>query len=495
VQFCIFDHTGTYWYEVTAFLQIKKQPHMHFMQRGIFATFLLDDFVMTRHFYVLFVCVTAALGGFLFGFDTAVISGANLFIQPYFDLTDWQFGGVVSSMLLGCAFGAAIAGKPGDLYGRKTILLITAVMFGISAVGSALANSVAVFVLYRLIGGIAVGSASMMAPVYISEIAPAHLRGRLVSLNQLTIVLGISAAFWSNHFLSGLPEEVGWRWMLGVEAIPAGVFLLLLFTVPESPRWLMMRGQTSKARRFLMRILSEEEALRAELEIREKTPEHGKKISFFSLVRKPYSRIVGMGVVLAIMQQVTGINIVMYYAPNIFKSIGLENASAIYQTVSVGLVMTLFTVVSMFFVDRVGRKPLIVYGGLGMFLFLAVLSSLFFTDNVSGAGVLISILGYIACFSFSLGPVVWVLISELFPNEIRGIGVAFATFFLWMANYVVTLTFPVLLHAFEGPWRGGTFLIYAVFCLIMVVYTSLKVPETAGKTLEEVGAEGRSVAA
>ncbi len=439
---------------------------------------------MQKNLYLFFVCGTAALGGLLFGFDTAVISGANLYIQPFFELSDWEFGFVVSSMLLGCAVGALMAGIPSDRFGRKSVLMATAILFFISAVGSALSFTTPGFVFYRLVGGLAVGSASMLAPVYISEIAPAGVRGKMVSLNQLTIVLGISVAFFSNYFLSHLPESVNWRWMLGVEAVPAFLFFLLLFSVPESPRWLVMKGFPNKAMQLLMRINGEKNAGKILEEI--KFSLEGKRSRLSETFRKPYGSIIWMGIVLAVLQQVTGINIIMYYAPNIFKSIGFDNSNAIFQSITIGGVMTVFTIVAMLVVDRLGRKPLIIWGSLGMLIFLLTLSLLFFFNKADGFLVLVCILGYIACFSFSLGPVVWVLIGELFPNAIRSTGVAIATFFLWLANYLVTLTFPVLLNAFEGPMRGMTFLIYAAFCVVMLIYTAVMVPETKGKALEQI---------
>jgi sugar porter (SP) family MFS transporter len=441
---------------------------------------------MRQNLYLLFVCGTAALGGLLFGFDTAVISGANLYIQPYFNLSDWEFGFVVSSMLLGCAAGALLAGIPSDRFGRKTVLMATAILFTVSAVGSALAESTTGFVFYRLVGGLAVGSASMLAPVYISEIAPAGVRGKMVSLNQLTIVLGISVAFFSNYYLSHLPETVSWRWMLGVEAVPASLFLFLLFTVPESPRWLVMKGRDDKASRLISRINGQEESAGILKEIKTSLRDHQVGLKLSGIFKRPYASIIWMGIILAVLQQVTGINIIMYYAPNIFKSIGLSNESAIFQSITIGGVMTAFTILAMMLVDKIGRKPLIIWGSMGMLIFLVTLSMLFFLDKADGFLVLICILGYISFFSFSLGPVVWVLIGELFPNRIRSSGVAIATFFLWMANYLVTLTFPVLLNAFHDERRGFTFLIYAVFCVMMLVYTAVRVPETKGQALEQI---------
>jgi SP family arabinose:H+ symporter-like MFS transporter len=274
--------------------------------------------------------------------------------------------------------------------------------------------------------------------------------------------------------------------MLGVEAVPASLFFFLLFTVPESPRWLVMKGRQDMALRLLSKINGPVESDRILEEIKSSVVDNKMQLEPKRIFRPPYAPIMWMGIVLAVLQQVTGINIIMYYAPNIFKSIGLSNASAIFQSVTIGGVMTVFTVLAMLVVDRLGRKPLIILGSLGMLIFLVTLSTLFFLDKADGFLVLICILGYISFFSFSLGPVVWVLIGELFPNRIRSKGVAIATFFLWMANYLVTLTFPVLLNAFHDQRRGFTFLIYAVFCLIMLIYTAVRVPETKGQALEQI---------
>lgn len=435
--------------------------------------------------YLLFLCLTASLGGLLFGFDTAVISGANLYMQPYFGVDDWTFGWMVSSLLIGCAVGGLVAGKLCDRYGRRTLLRATAVLFFVSALGSGLAFGIGDFMIYRLIGGLAVGAASMVSPVYISEVAPANVRGKLVSLNQLTIVLGITLAFFSNSYLSSLPADVNWRWMLGVEALPAFAFFVLLMFLPEGPRWLVSKKRDEDAMEILSKINGGASAglLLEDIRRSNKLEGAGKSAPVFGRRFMPTLRI---AVALAVLQQITGINVIMYYAPNIFESIGLDKSTAILQTLTIGITMTVFTVAAMFLVDRIGRKPLLLYGSAGMGVSLIILTYFFESGNGgSVAATLLCLLAFISCFSISVGPVVWVLIGEIFPNHLRSRGVGIATFFLWTANFIVTLTFPYLLNATKE--RGFTFLPYSIFCVVLFVYTWLRVPETKRKSLEEMG--------
>ncbi|MFS4466707.1 sugar porter family MFS transporter [Maribacter sp. 2210JD10-5] len=441
--------------------------------------------------FLTLISFATALGGFLFGFDTAVISGANLYIQPYFELNEWAFGFTVSSMLIGCALGGIFFGAPSDRYGRKPMLIITAILFLISAVGSALATSLSSFIIFRLIGGLGVGGASMLSPNYIAEVSPAKVRGKMVSLNQLTIVLGITVAFFSNYFLDNLPETINWRWMLGVEAIPAFLFLIFMFFVPESPRWLIVHKKNAKALKVLEKINGKENAQQIQNEIESDiNNEADEKLSFVDGVKKlfgnRYKKFTFIAIVLAVLQQVSGINIVMYYAPNIFKSIGLGSSGAIFQSLSIGVIMSLFTIIAMFLVDKVGRKKLLTYGAIGMAFSLCALGVSFSMDVKNPIVILLLILSYIAFFSISAGPIVWVIISEILPNEVRSLGIGVATFFLWLANYIVTLTFPVLLNTFTGSMSGFAFVLYGVLSFLLFLFVKYKVPETKGKSLEEI---------
>lgn len=433
--------------------------------------------------YVILISLVAACGGLLFGFDTAVISGVTPFIKPYFDLSDAGLGLAVSSVIAGCIAGTQLAGKPGDVLGRKKTLLMTALLFIISAVGTALAQSFTAFIIYRVVGGIAVGAASVLSPIYIAEIAPPGSRGRLVSVNQLAIVVGILLAFFSNYFLVDTGDN-NWRWMLGVMALPALAFFLLMLSVPESPRWLYVKGKKEQARKVLEKLLNNEE-LPEEIARIESSASSSHKASgpwtLFS--HKKLRWVVMLGIVLAVLQQFTGINVIMYYAPLIFEKSGSGVSNALLQTIAIGVINLVFTLLAMSIIDRVGRKPLLTAGQLFMGVFLLMLSATFFLNKMEGNLVIFFILGFIAAFAISSGPVTWVLISEIYPNHIRGTAVSVATFFLWVAGFIVSYSFPIMLHSWEG---GYTFLFYAIINLVGFVFVKLSVPETKGKSLEEL---------
>ena len=434
----------------------------------------------------LFISLVAACGGLLFGFDTAVIAGVTPFIKPVFGLDDLGLGWAVSCVLVGCGIGTQLAGGPSELIGRKKMLMVTAVLFFIGALGSAFADTFTVFIVFRMLGGVAVGAASALSPVYIAELAPPANRGRLVSVNQLAIVIGILLAFFSNYFIidTGADNWPGhaWRWMLGVGTVPAALFLLCLFFVPESPRWLLGKGRRAEALAALRRVVSPAEADAELAQIEQsfgQTPEN----SFRDLFATRYKRLLLVGVVLAVLQQATGINAILYYAPVIFEKAGAGESVALLQTIAVGLVNLVFTVVAMVTVDRAGRRPLLKGGFISMGIFLLLLSGLFFAGKLEGYGVLVFILGFIAAFAMSAGPVTWVLISEIYPNQIRGVAVSVATLALWVANFLVSYTFPVLLARLDG---GYTFLLYAAINLLGFVFVWAFVPETKGKSLEEL---------
>ncbi len=434
--------------------------------------------------YVILISVVAALGGLLFGFDTAVISGTINFIQPYFGLSEAGLGWTVSSLLFGCIAGVFLAGKAGDHYGRKKVLMAAALLFFISAVGSASAHLLIFFLFARILGGLAVGVASILSPMYIAELAPAKYRGTLVSLNQLAIVIGILVAFFSNYLLVNTGEN-NWRWMLLVMAVPAVLLFFSLFLVPESPRWLVARGRNIDALQVLVKTSGKEFAS-AELKEIEDTLKNQEESTFRDLLAPKIKPLLFIGIILAVFQQITGINTIMYYAPKIFANVGQSNDSALFQTILIGGTNLLFTLVAMVLIDRLGRKLLIIIGSTGMMLMLAGLSALYFTNQTSGVLVLVFILGYIAFFAASLGPALWVVAAELFPNRLRSKGMSIAIVSLWIACTVVTIVFPIMLEKLSG---GITFLIFALICLANLLYVLKYVPETKGKTLEELEKE------
>jgi SP family xylose:H+ symportor-like MFS transporter len=441
--------------------------------------------------YVTFITIVATLGGLLFGYDTAVISGAIGFVRNYFDLNSAMMGWVASSALVGCIAGCAMAGYLSDRFGRKKILILSSLLFAITGIGCAIADSTTGLVIYRIIGGIGVGIASMLSPIYIAEIAPAHMRGRLVSYNQFAIVTGMLVVYFVNYFIAARGNESwnlqeGWRWMFGSETIPALLFLLFLFFIPESPRWLAKNDQIEKSRRVLLKIGGSGFAEKELSEIRDtEIPESN---SFRALFQGKFRIVLIIGIILAILQQVTGINVFLYYAPEIFKKLGTGTNTALLQTIIVGFFNLTFTIVAILTVDKFGRKPLMIIGSLGMGLCLMILGLMAYFQQ-SALWVLVFILGYISCFALSVGPVTWVIISEIFPTRIRGRALSIATVFLWTANWVVSQTFPML---DENQWladrfhHGFSFLIYGSMCFILLVFMWRRVPETKGKSLEEI---------
>ena len=434
--------------------------------------------------YLILVCFVAAIGGFLFGFDTSVISGAIEFIQTpqVFNLNEIQKGWAVSCIIIGCMAGAILCGKPSYLFGRKKMLLFTASVFLLSTLGCALANSFITFIIFRIFAGVAVGAASMLAPMYISEISPPAWRGRMVSFNQLATFTGQAIAFVSNNFLYNIGGTDNWRYMLGIMIIPSGLFMIFLFFVPESPRWLVIMDRKDKALKILAKINGIDKA-KTELEEIVYSVQHIVLGRFSELFKGKMFRIMIIGILLAVFQQVTGINVIMYYAPAIFKSTGMGNESALFNTMIMGLVNLTFTIVSIMLIERLGRRLLMIIGSAGMGLFLFAISAAYFTGNFTGYLVLVFIMGYLAFFALSLGPVVWVLIGEIFPNRLRSHATSLAVFCLWGANFVVSFTFPVLLKRLQG---GYTFLIYSIMCLLCLVFVYKYLAETKGKSLEQI---------
>jgi sugar porter (SP) family MFS transporter len=432
--------------------------------------------------YLILVCLVGAAGGFLFGFDTSVISGVIGYISSprVYNLDQIGKGWAVSCIIIGCMIGCVLAGPASSRLGRKKTLILTSLVFLASSLGCALTHHYSVFITYRIIAGIAVGAASMLAPIYIAELSPPQHRGKLVSLNLFAIFLGQSSAFYSNFFLRDVGGDNNWRWMLAVMAVPSLLLFISLLFVPESPRWLVEKNQNKLALGILTRINGPAEANREFQEISESLKATRGK--FVELFHPRMLNILTIGILLAVFQQVTGINVVMYYAPDIFKSAGFGTDSALLQTALMGLVNLTFAVISMFFVDKMGRKPLMVIGSIGMSIAMTLLALTFITGHAKGYFVLVCIMGYLAAFGFSLGPVVWVLISEIFPNRLRSYAVAIATFALWGANFIVSLTFPYLLNSLKG-W---SFVIYGSMCVLCLLFVLKYLEETKGKTLEEI---------
>ncbi|MFC2119036.1 sugar porter family MFS transporter [Bacteroidota bacterium] len=431
--------------------------------------------------YILRISIVAALGGLLFGYDIAIISGTVPFIEDFFKLDATAIGWAVASAYIGCIVGVTVAGKLTDRYGRKKILIISAIIFVISAMGTGLSNSLFFFVFYRILGGIAVGMASILSPMYIAEISPAKYRGRFVSLNQLTIVLGLQFAYFASYLLVDINED-NWRWMFISEALPAVLFFVFMFFVPESPRWLAKKNYNDKSFEILNKLGGDKFA-RLELSQIQESFKNTRIAKWKELLRPEIRLIMITGIFLAIFQQWSGINVIFFYAPMIFEKTGLAVDAAIAQTVIIGSVNLIFTFVAIWLVDRIGRKILLLSGSIGMAVCHILIGWAFYTDQLDGFYLLIIMLICAASFAATLGPVVWVVLSEIFPNRIRGMAMGVATLCLWAACFTLTMTFPVLLKALEGAF---TFWIYAGVCLIGFIYILKFVPETKGKSLEQI---------
>ncbi len=443
-----------------------------------------NELVKVKYTYL--VCIVAAFGGLLFGYDTAVISGAIGYLKLKFDLSPMLTGWAASSAIWGCIFGTLFAGHLSDKYGRKKVLLLSGLLFTISALGSAIPDNLTQFVIARFIGGLGVGSASMLSPLYISEIAPAKIRGTLVTLYQLAIVFGINIIYIVNYLIVNVHGQewnvqFGWRYMLGSEAIPAILFFLLLFFVPESPRWLVKENRSEDARKILNKINALDEAHRILKEIKESVNEE--KGSFIDLFKSGVRMAMLIGSILALFSQITGINAIIYYAPEIFKQVGFGSESALFQTMIIGFVNMLFTVVAIRFIDYWGRRTLLIWGVSGMIFCLFAMGLFFYFEISSGLLLLLFILGFIGSFASSLGPIPWVMISEIFPTKVRGTAMSFSIVILWLGVVLVTQFFPVLLDLFGGAY---TFWIFMINALILLVFTLIIIPETKQKTLEEI---------
>jgi sugar porter (SP) family MFS transporter len=450
--------------------------------------------------YIWLISMVAALGGLLFGYDWVVIGGAKPFFERYFHLAGAaQSGWANSCALIGCLAGALVAGTLSDKYGRKKLLLASAFLFALTSLGNALAPSFSIFVAWRILGGVAIGLASNLSPMYIAEIAPAQMRGKLVSVNQLTIVIGVLAAQLINwclvrHLPPGTTDEFivnswygqsGWRWMFALTALPAALFFAGMFFVPESPRWLAKNGRPENARLVLEKIGGRTYADKAVEEIEATLVNETRKVDFSELLQPKMRRVLLLGVVLAVFQQWCGINVIFNYAEEIFKAAGYDISSVLKNIAWTGTVNLAFTFVALGLVDRRGRRPLMLFGVAGLVV-IYVAMGFCYHQGVQGFPVLLLVLAAIACYSMSLAPVTWVVISEIFPNRIRGAAMSVAVAALWLACFILTDTFPIL-QARLGP--DGTFWLYAALCALGLVFIWRKLPETKGRTLEQIESE------
>lgn len=510
---------------------------------------------MKQSTFTIQVAAIVALGGLLMGFDASVISGVNKFVQLDFNLSDIELGFSVSSLTIVAAIAMMISGPLSDKYGRRVLLKACAIIFSISAIGSAVAPNFILFLIFRMLGGIGVGASLILAPMYIAEISPPKSRGKLVSFNQLNIVVGISLAFFSNYFILSLGDstapwvdalgiaEKNWRWMLGVEAVPAIFYFFGLYMVPRSPRWLIMKNRDEEAKEVMLKFRSEEDVNRELDAIHKSLKTDNNKTTLTEIFKPAFKLILTIGIVISILQQITGINAVFFYAPLIFEQSGIGTDASFIQAILVGLTNLVFTILAMLLIDRLGRKPLLVFGVGGIAFFMCLLAFGFnsatyslnqeklkmisnqeiqnklsviankdfendveykntikeiigvskakeFESELISAAIsmnprliLVGIIGFVACFAISLGPVMWVLFSELFPLKIKGIAISFVGFINSAVSAGVQFIFPWELSTIGST---ATFLIYGIFASIGLVFIIIKLPETKGKSLEQL---------
>ena len=453
---------------------------------------------MSKKSFLLLITAVSALGGLLFGYDTGVINGAQFYLSKYFLLTDGMKGWVVSSALIGCLFGAIAAGPLSIKLGRKQSLIISAILFSISAFGSGLPElfpqTVSTLVFFRILGGLGIGIASMNAPMYIAEIAPSDIRGKMVTYYQLAIVIGFFIVFLATYFIGNNLSEAdnikfGWRRMFWSELIPSALFLILLFFVPKSPRWLVLKGKEKEALEVLSKIHQESQASKELQEIKSSLSKDNTEVKT-NYLSKAIIGIIAIGTALSVLQQFTGINAVLYYGADIFeKALGFGKEDILVQQILLAFVNLIFTFVAMFTVDKFGRKPLLYIGSVGMIIGFLLLGISLQQQSV-GIISLLGVLIFIGSFALSMGPVVWVLLSEMFPNKIRSVAMSVAVAAQWAANALVSQSFPVVMGSDlnnDSPWNGSLpYFIFIAFILIIVYVTYKYIPETKGKSLEEI---------
>jgi SP family arabinose:H+ symporter-like MFS transporter len=430
--------------------------------------------------YVLFLACTAALGGLLFGFDIAIITGAGPFITRHFSLSNLGLGWAFSSLLFGCVFGSFASGRLADRYGRKPLLLIVAVLFALTSLATALAPSFSAFITARFLGGIAVGGVSLLSPMYVSEVSPPSIRGRMGTLYQMSIVVGINVSY-SINFLLRNTGSANWRWMFASGVVPSAVFLACVLAAPESPRFLALKGKREDAFLLLERISGRQVAQAQVTEIQASL--HKEAQNWRSLLQPGMRRALAISIALSILIHFSGINTVIDYAPAIFQSAGWKVDAALASTFLTGVTELIFTIVSLWFIDRYGRKPLYLVGSTGMGLCLLIMVWAVLTGHFHGGLVLTLVLCYLAFFSACIGPVYWTLVPEIFPNDIRGIAMTVPVLVQWVANAIVVLLFP---YAFQVIGKAFTFGVLAAMAIAQGVFTMLYVPETKDKSLEEI---------
>jgi SP family arabinose:H+ symporter-like MFS transporter len=451
--------------------------------------------------FIWLTTLVSAMGGLLFGYDWVVIGGAKPFYEKFFNLTTpSQIGWAMSSALVGCLVGSLVSGGLSDRFGRKKLLILSAVLFTGTGIMTALAPNFAFFIANRLLGGVAIGLASNLSPMYIAEISPAEVRGKFVSVNQLTIVIGILAAQLVNwliarpvpagataaDILNSWNGQVGWRWMFGAEAVPALLFFLLMFTVPESPRWLVKNGRGGDAEKILARVGGAGFAGRAMVEIKETLAAADiHKVRFRALFEPGLSKVLLIGIVLAVYQQWCGINVIFYYAEEIFTAAGYGVSDVLFNIVITGTVNLIFTLIAIRLVDRLGRKPLMMAGSAGLAVAFGLVGASYAAHS-RGLHLLVLVVLSMALYALSLAPVTWVLLSEIFPNRIRGAAMSVSTFSLWSACFILTYTFP---HLNRGLGSAGTFWIYAGISVLGFLFIRTRLTETKGKTLEQIERE------
>ncbi|QCK16936.1 sugar porter family MFS transporter [Mangrovivirga cuniculi] len=455
---------------------------------------------MSKNGLLILVTSVAALGGLLFGYDTGVINGSQFYFTKYFELDSVMQGWVVSSALIGCFFGALLAGPSTRVIGRKITLIISAVLFTMSAWGSGLPEilpeSIPLLVTFRILGGLGIGLASMAAPTYIAEIAPKDRRGILVTFYQLAIVTGFFVVFLATYFIGQnfTPTEnieVGWRWMFWSELIPCSLFLILTFFIPQSPRWLVLAGREDDALKVLNKLHEPEAAQREITEIKQSLQkEQSLEKKEVSIFQKSALAIIIIGSLLSLFQQLTGINAVLYYGSDIFeKALGFKQEDVLAQQILLAAVNFIFTFIAMFTVDKLGRKPLIIIGSFGMLLGFIMLGGSLYLNQV-GLVSLIGVLMFIGSFAMSMGPVTWVLLSEMFPNKIRSIAMSIAVAVQWAGNYLVSQTFPIIANSevnVEGPWNKSLpYFIFSICIILLILFTRKFIIETKGRSLEEL---------
>lgn len=435
---------------------------------------------MNKKIYILLISLVAAFGGLLFGFDIAIFSGTIPFIQPYYHLSDATLGWTGSSLYVGCIIGSLITGYLSDLFGRKRPLIVAAFIFASSCLMMGWAGSYTMLIVWRIIAGIGVGAASMLSPLYIAEVSPAHTRGKMVSINQLTIVIGILLAYLSNYLLADVHNN--WRWMFSSGAVPGVLFCFFVFFVPESPRWLIARGAADKGKKVLEKISPEERVEQEMNEIRHSLKDQVKG-QWSDLWKHGVRFIVLLGIIIAVFQQISGANAVFFYAPIIFEKAGMNVKDQLFQQILIGATNLVFTLLAMRLVDRLGRKKLMVSGALLMTCWLFVIGLCYHFNIFNSYWLTLVVMLFIATYATTLAPVTWVLISEIFPTRVRGKAMSVATTMLWLACFALAYGFPVLINAL-APMQ--TFFLFAAICFVYFLILLRYVPETKGKSLEQI---------